>query len=107
MPRKTLSFAVKPEGSYFVAQCLEYDFAVQGETTDELSSRILETIHAYERLAKEQGVEPFSHLKKPPAFFQQLRAQQQQHVRGRIAMPKPDATRNHECTLEGVELEFA
>lgn len=67
--RKNIKVLVFPEGDYYVAQCLEYDIAVQARTMSKLKERLEETLSAYVILAKEHGDEPFSNLESAPADY--------------------------------------
>jgi hypothetical protein len=58
------------DGSAWVAQCLEYDLAVQGPTVEETKSRFLRTLNAQILDDLLDGRRPLSCLPQaPPHFF--------------------------------------
>ena len=58
-----------PEGDYLIAQCLDYDLAVQGRTIHKLKDRFVSILKAHVFLAKENGETPFENLSPAPAEY--------------------------------------
>lgn len=73
---KTQSDAIKvlifKDNDLFIAQCLEYDIAVQGETLKELEERLVCTLLDYVALSIENREPPFSHVPRTPKEFWDL-----------------------------------
>lgn len=53
----------------YIAQCLEYDIAVQGQTLEELEERFVCTIMAYALSSLENDEAPFSQVPETPQEF--------------------------------------
>lgn len=60
------------EHEYLVAQCLEYDIAVQGRTPDEVIQRFQDTFTDVVILANEYGDQPLSNLGPAPQTYEHL-----------------------------------
>ena len=65
-----LRFLIHPDqaetGSVYVAQCMEYDFAVHGKTLKELEKRLKKHICNQIALALHLGYKPFANFKARP-----------------------------------------
>lgn len=70
--KKHLKVIVIPEGDYLVAQCLDYDIAVQALGITELQDRFKTAIETHAYLAKESGETPFENLQQAPQEYWRL-----------------------------------
>lgn len=60
------------EGAFLVAQCLEYDIAVQAPSFGELRPRFEKTMVAHMMLAIEHGDQPFEKLAPAPDLYWEM-----------------------------------
>lgn len=60
------------DSSFWCAQCLEHDVAVQARSVDELVTALADTLAAYVELATSEGREPFADLPPAPAEFEDM-----------------------------------
>jgi hypothetical protein len=60
------------DSSFWCAQCLEHDVAVQAETVDELVVALADTLSAYVELAATEGREPFADMPPAPIEFEDM-----------------------------------
>lgn len=69
MPSKPLRVLVFHENRHIVAQCLEYDIAVQGLSLPELGSRLAHALATHVLIDLHKGREPLSQVQKAPDAF--------------------------------------
>lgn len=67
-----LNVLVFPDNDIYVAQCLEYDIAVQGKDIEEVQERFLQTIGAFIKLYLDKGEVPFTNFPKTPKSFERM-----------------------------------
>lgn len=68
-PSIELSIVVFPEGGWWIAQGLEYDFAAQAKTLDDLRYELQRTVVGHFVACAEAGVDPLSSVPKAPERF--------------------------------------
>ena len=66
----TIRVLIMRERDYLVAQCLEYDIAVQGRSVEEVSQRFREVVTDHVILASEHDDVPFSNLEPAPPSYE-------------------------------------
>lgn len=67
---KTVRILIMRERDYLVAQCLEYDIAVQGRSVEEVGQRFKDVVLDHVILANEYGDIPFSNLEPAPQSYE-------------------------------------
>ena len=90
---KDLKVVVVKDGEHLVAQCLDYDFAVQAPLVDgleALKSRFARVLAGFIIAAKENGIIPFERLKLAPLFFWKLWISDSKHKQ--VEMAQVDLT---------------
>lgn len=65
-----LTLLILPEGSHYVAQCLEHDFAAQGQTMVELKNRVKTVLRTFHELSKKAGYSLLDRLDPAPSWYQ-------------------------------------
>jgi hypothetical protein len=66
-----LRFVVLKEGSHLVAQCLQFDIAVQGRSMEQLSQRLEHTLAAQVLIDSHYGRRPFEGIEPAPKSYWQ------------------------------------
>jgi hypothetical protein len=69
---ETIRAIIFEDGDQWVAQCLEYDIAVQGEDLDTVRSRLLVAIRAEAEAGIEFHGEPFKAIEPAPRHFHDM-----------------------------------
>jgi hypothetical protein len=95
---KTIRVIVFREGDLYVAQCLEYDIATQAKSIESLIDRLELTLDAEFSLCEEQGKQPHKAIPPAPNYYHGL-WETRFALLDRIAMPKPDGSRQFEVAL--------
>lgn len=72
MGNEELKVLVLREQDYWIAQCLEYDIAVQARSLPELQNRFMRVFAGHVALAVEHNDRPFSNIEPPPSSYQHL-----------------------------------
>jgi hypothetical protein len=74
----TVTAVVFQEGSFWIAQCLEYDIVSFAETLNALQHRLQEQLEAVVLMDKRDGLTPFTGFKRAPEkywrMYEQLRS---------------------------------
>ena len=88
MPQRTLETiraVVFPQGSGWVAHCLEIDLSTSAGTLEELPARLLEQLRAQAAADRRRGFEPFAHFRPAPDKYWQMHREAQPWRTERIA----------------------
>ena len=70
--KKTLSLLVGREGEWWVAQCLEYDIAVQARTLKDVDYEFQRILLGRIFAAKELGIDPFEDIPPAPEEYRKI-----------------------------------
>lgn len=68
---KELHYIIFKYEDWWIAQCLEYDIAVQSKTVEEAHKEFKRNVDARIAFGKKLGVEPFN-IPKPPKRYQDI-----------------------------------
>lgn len=71
-PSIELSIVVFPEGGWWIAQSLEYDFAAQAKTLDDLRYELHRTIIGHFLACAESCVDPLASVPKTPERYWEM-----------------------------------
>lgn len=100
---QTIRVVVYRSDSAWLAQCLEYDIAVQAERSEDLRDMLIRTIESHIEICLMDGRKPFVALGSAPAvFFEMYESAQRHHANNDVV----SFTDNH-CPAAQMKFAYA